>query len=321
MSDTDFQLNWVPNNYGAMVQRIAVLYPLMGIATTPGQIRYKTYGVIKRWRARLSALYHEGWRPHESNYQYARNCQPTFCFPEPRTRSCNKAQICPFCYARWVRGIWEKIDKAFPNPRDEVGVQKIKIPADINDVAGLTNEPPDHSPSVDAASDDEGRLFRSIEITQGSAGRVQDFPYHLIERKRTINPEYHKAEFAATPTEWVAKVAQTSIATRRERVRDVKPRAAFSSTTISPGKTEGWCVRVCELFMVEKDFVWPEDDEAQITRHERPTRREIMQAVGRVCRYPATLLEGDLSMTVEALNARTGQRLSASYGAFRQSTY
>jgi len=61
----------------------------------------------------------------------------------------------------------------------------------------------------------------------------------------------------------------------------------------------------------------PETGNIRYRFHEHPTRRAVMWAVARACRYPTFLLRGDAGLVVRYLAARKGRKLSAMTGRFR----
>jgi len=125
--DREWTFGVVPRRLVDEVQLQAVLYPLTGrlgarnmpLADEEQIIRESTALLVDLWRSRLSSLTELGWVPDPgspNSATYCRNCLPTFATATPRTRTCCRRYICPFCWARWVRSVWLNIEKAFPKP-------------------------------------------------------------------------------------------------------------------------------------------------------------------------------------------------------------
>ncbi len=288
MSDYEFECGAVRSGYPGVIARGAVLYPLMG---RPGRssIVGKTYRLIKCWRARLYALNQQGWHAREQRPgdQYARNCPPPFTMIRPASRTCEAASFCPFCYARWSADVWRTIDAAFPNPR-EVESQ---------------------------GEEEEGGRSRVITLGDAPAATVH-YPFHLVERYRKFEIPF--TEENRNITDYVRAVMQDVIARRAAPIAAYNPRGAFHLTTLSPRKEGGWLLHYRMLLIVPADQPNP-DWEGKIRRTTEPTRREVANAVIRVCKYPRELLYGDAEKVVALLNARKHLRLSAMYGVFRKS--
>jgi len=133
MADIEFTYDYIPSRYQDLVQRYAVLYPLTRACRSRDEVGTQTLKLCDARRARLSALMATGWEPRSTRtgVTFARNCLPTFIHSEQRTVPCNMRRMCPFCYARWVRGVWERVDAACRNCPDAhlIGrVDKYKVP-------------------------------------------------------------------------------------------------------------------------------------------------------------------------------------------------
>jgi hypothetical protein len=332
--DFNFQYKWVPNNYGARVQRAAVLYPLVGLAHSVGDIVEKTKQVVNLWRIRAAMMVQAGWNranQHAGFLAFARNCSPSFVHTLPAGRSCKNTLICPFCWSRWTQQVWELLDRTFPNPRQGSAIGDYFPVSRRAAACEITTDLPDDGesePDTRTGSGQplyHGRALRAIQLNDASE-RTGD--YHLIERKRTtIFPA--ERDWKA-PEEWIRAIMEGAARSRTKLMRKIHPRGAFVCTTLAPATEPGWKVVTRSLLMTSPDYVVPEEtgteSVVQMTRHTMPTRRTIFGAVARVCRYPAQLLRGDVSRVVLMLNARRGQRgenplplirLSANYGVFR----
>lgn len=307
MGDVDFPLFAVPNRYQDVVQRMAVLYPLRGIAETGQGVREKTTELVTQWRARVGALTNAGWDPSlggKSHHSilYTRNCRPTFAMTNRPTRVCSKTAVCPFCYARAVREIWMAIDADFPAP-DQI---------------------PDMPPTVD----EDGRELRSILLDQTleepARRHTTEFRYHLVLRhQRYTRPIYPQTDQLISARENLAVILQNIAAKRAELVQVVDPVGAFLYTTITPAADrQHWEIHNRQIFKVIPATVMPTDLSGAVTRIERPSRREVMRAVADACRYPLPMMTGDAGLVSAILDARRMIRFQSTgmYRSFRNRT-
>lgn len=303
MGDVKFSFFAVPNRYQDVVQRMAVLYPLRGIAETGQGVREKTDELLTQWRARVGALTNAGWlpslggKPHHS-ILYTRNCRPTFAMTDRPTRVCTKTAVCPFCYARWVRDVWEAIDADFPAP---------------DPVPGAT-------PTFE-----DGRELRSIMLDQAIEEPVRrhttEFRFHLILRhQRYTRPIYPPVDQPISARENLAIILQNVLAKRQELVQTVNPVGAFLYTTVTPTQDrQSWEIHNRQIFKVIPATVMPPNLSGTVTRIERPYRREILRAVADACRYPLPMMTGDAGLVSVILDARRMIRFQSTgmYRSFR----
>lgn len=313
MTDRDYQFEWVPDTYAARVQRRAVLYPLCGLVTTPPEIIAATQNLVRCWRARLHSLREVGWEPRvaQCQMQYVRNCPPTFAMARPHGRQCRLTYLCPFCYARWVREIWELVDNTFPNPRYEISPPQRsaeEITELDDDVPALYMSP----------GEETGRMNRVIDLTSGSGGDTavaREFPYHLLLRTRTEEFAFTRGREGETHCDYAAHLLSRLGHARGVTIKQMKTLGAITLTTMEP--TNGhWLVSHRELHIVPNDYVCP-DVAGELLRVARPTRRELFTAVASAFRYPRQMLYGDAEMVRVVLEARVGKRLANRYGVFR----
>lgn len=293
MTDSPFEFSFVPNTYADRVQRAAVLYPLIGRARSPSMIVQQVERLVRQWRRRLVVLRDAEWVHSEGlkSLQYARNCCPAFAYARPRTRPCSLVYVCPFCYARWVRDVWLRVDMAFPNQRR----------AEFN---------PRHEVTV------EDPIPDAVPVMPPSA-----VPYQLIERHHTVY-----APCPADPVERLLAIETylRGVSQLRPRtIRRIKPRAAFMFVSVEP-HGNSLRLRYRQLFMVAEDYeldpAMIENTHGHLRFHAAPSRQTIFGAVARVCRYPTRLMYGDPQDTALILRARQRLRFRASamFGAFRR---
>ena len=305
MSDLTFELGAVPNRYQDVVQRMAVLYELRRVAETTAEVGPLTEDLIRQWRARIGAITNGGWSPRlaargANAVNFARNCRPTFVISRPATRPCNHRLICPFCYARWVREIWQQIDGNFPAP----------------------------DPEAEEEHAFNGREMRALllddeTLTDENRTHSSTFRFHLVARKHTFyrdvlpSPNPHGMTVPEHLTDLLADIRVR----RAEIIKMVDPVGAFLYTTIEPwnGGTQ-WKMCHRQLFKMLPTKEFPSEiaihTNGYVTRYARPTRKVIMKAVAKACQYPAGLMTGDAERTVELLAARQQSNFRG-YGKFR----
>jgi len=313
-SDFQFEYRWVPNNYSARVQRSAVLYPLLGMARSVEQITSATSNLVKCWRARVTQLSYSGWDANwgPKGLAYARNCVPTFVKALPSSRPCRMNRLCPFCYARWVGDIWNRIDQAFPNVRRDGGgnitINRQAMSQPVEGDIPETTTPETHH---------RGRPLRAIQLHEG-ADQPIGFPFHLIEQRKNVTYPYD--ECGPGSPELLRKIVMDGNQFRAYWVKMHKMEGAFCSNFVAPGK-KGWELQFRGLYKVRPDFEFVAATGGKVERHEQPTRRIIASAVSRTCRYPRAFMFGDVAQMAMLLTSQQGRRvrLTATYGDFRKS--
>lgn len=98
-----FTVTRVRGAYRHVAARRAVLAPL--VRYSEGQaavVQRQLDGVRRVWAAALVALHKAGWGPvaAERDLVFALNCPPFGVATADSARSCRRAHVCPFCYAR-----------------------------------------------------------------------------------------------------------------------------------------------------------------------------------------------------------------------------
>ncbi len=300
MADIKFRYQFVPMTLPDAIQRSAVLYPLTkpvfakNREDTEVLVRERTAQLVRIWRARIGALTGIGWVPGPGPYSilYCRNCTPSFTYANPRTRPCKVRHLCPFCWARWVRGIWNRMDRLFPNPR-------LRLLQQVSDILDKY----------------DGRTLRVIDVNQHQAA---EFPFHLLEQHITVNQVLLPEEGNWSPEQFIGRYVQELVGLRSSAMQEVTHHGAFSLTTVEP-TNRGWRIRHRRLYKVAADYQPAEEIRGRVIRHERPSRSVLFGAVARVCRYPVALIRSDPSRTLQWLTARQYYtvRLSATLGALR----
>jgi len=292
-----YAVQHVPDSYAARVQNFAVLYPLTKYCRSPWEIEQSTFQLIEDWRRRLAVLVHRGWQPSAGQHGglNGRNCCPTFAYMLPRTRPCNLRSICPFCYAREAGKVWEMAQYAFHG----------EMPGPVQWYRPGCPDPlppwPERPPPV--------CRFQLVE-------RYIKFMYPYVAPGCDPNDQQAQDDVLFSLLDQLAD-------SRGKAVGAHKAYGAYQATTIEAGR-RGWRIRTRQLLMyssakdLPKSVLEPAANRT-IRVHPKPTRRELCDAVTRVCRYPRLLMVGNPLQTARLLEARRLHRvrLVATYGAFR----
>ncbi len=158
--------------------------------------------------------------------------------------------------------------------------------------------------------------------------------YHLVERRHVdrmplMTEELNQDSYASR----LERLITGSILKRTARLKKARAVGVFSLLTISPSLKVGsaeWVLTYRELYVLRPDQQLPEwiEGNKRMTRHVTWTRKELVQIVGRTCRYPKGLMYGDHALTALMLDVRrsvrhaeTGRRsplrLAVTTGIFR----
>jgi len=303
MTDVTFKFGNVPGRYIDKVQRIAVLYPLRDVAAHTEDVLRKTQEVVEQWRARVGSLTELGWlsqgkKAHTTTY--LRNCTPAFVMAYPLTRPCGLKSICPSCYARWVRKIWERLDAELM-PAEDTGVA-------TRETRGLTIP----------------RTASQPPVRRRVTGQ-----FHLIERRHTFyRPVIDEQAPDMTVEQYLAILLRNIQQQRSETVQLVDPVGAFLYTTIEPVRRgTAWKIQHRQLFKLTPDQVFPEKlvtgVNGHVNRHDLQTidRDDLVQIIGRICHYPTKLMTGDPLRVLQLLYVRgyVKFRSNESFRSFRNS--
>jgi hypothetical protein len=101
---TDYDYSRMKRMKGADI-RAAMRAVTLPLAQYKGAKVMPTLEILKRWRLRAKALQKAGWAPAQATgVQYLRNCPPyDVAYDASRKiRRCQRARICPSCFARSV---------------------------------------------------------------------------------------------------------------------------------------------------------------------------------------------------------------------------
>lgn len=296
MTDVVFRFGNVPGRYVDKVQRIAVLYPLRDVAVNTDDVAHKTQELINQWRARIGTLTDIGWlaeskKAHTASYM--RNCTPAFVTAYPTTRACGQRLICPSCYARWVRKIWERLDAELM-PAEDTGVA-------TRETRGLT-------------------LPRTM--SRQTVQRRTPGYFHLIERRHTFyRPVIDEQAPDLTVEQYLSILLRNIQHQRSETVQLVDPVGAFMYTTIEPVRRgTSWKIQHRQLFKLTPDQAFPEklvtNVNGYVNRHDLQSidRDDLVQIIGRVCHYPVKMMTGDPLRVLQLMYVREYVKFRSNMG-------
>jgi hypothetical protein len=328
-------------NYGVLVGRWAVLYPLRGMPENDTMLRGATLSVVKEWRDRLRDLDSYGAGVTRSDPMYASmiNCPPVFIGGvKPALHRCNYTTTCPHCWARWAGfRIWPTVERGF-----------------FEGVVAAESEPE----QALSASLPPGLRRRRVAFTAEpepvldqpkARGPTPRSPYNLLERTLTlpgrslwIRADGNRANMPALPSFFALR--------NKGRASDHFGRAydflaarnagvigGFEHMTVAlrrrstRAQPDGWVVTIRQVFAIPQgldpeaikfsvparlsDGTPPGSVVNKLTSS--PSRGNVASAVARACLYPALLMNGPIELAHAYLSARTGCRLSAFSGTFR----
>jgi hypothetical protein len=116
MVDIFFTPQKVYDGYPAKTARMAVLSSIFGPCPKHAIICKRTLALLFQWREWLDLLHQTGSPliPDAAKLQSLRNCFPAFaiCDPVSLRQKCYWDSVCPFCYARRVAEIYQRIHAA-----------------------------------------------------------------------------------------------------------------------------------------------------------------------------------------------------------------
>lgn len=316
-----------------MTARAAVLTP----TTHPTDSDASLYAAMRllsiRWRHAATQLCQHGWQPRgrmlddEESMAWLLNCRPPFAEVCQKTWFCRMADICPYCYARRIAGLYTKMRHI------------MQVADDTVTELDLTQDAPPE-PVVDA-----GRAQRAVFLEPGVAAtsglrlleRRHEFNVPLFdndlcreaaERRQPLHGELSLTEaFPTRSREERAEISarldaclQALVNSRRALLQIVRPTGAVLYTTVEPWDN-CWHFEHRQLFILGPGEDLPESVRLRtigtVRQYDRVDAKAISTALRRVFAYPQRMLLGDHSMTALYLNSRAGRQMWASTGVAR----
>lgn len=105
-----FEPQYIPRGYSAYIQR-SILIRAWAPEYWRQPAEVQVAQILARYRHLLDALEMEWHALRESSRKKIQmaNCMPTLFVPIPQHRlsMCRVRQLCPWCYSRWVREVWD----------------------------------------------------------------------------------------------------------------------------------------------------------------------------------------------------------------------
>src|SRR5271167_1420742 len=121
MSDILYQFTNVPKNPASHLARLMVIRPLAGRRIYDPSAEATLQGglaVLLDYRKLLVSLREAGWgifNEYPKRMQKMRNCPPSMFVTDDVDECscpCKCSWLCPWCYGRWVKDVFHRIDRA-----------------------------------------------------------------------------------------------------------------------------------------------------------------------------------------------------------------
>lgn len=331
-TDVYFQFGFVPHTAADEAARGAVLYPLMGAPQSDAETRRYVGKLVASWRWRVTQLLDNDanlGKAGKRGSMYLRNCCPTFAYPTPTAKTCRQWLVCPFCYARRVSDVWERIAAAFPpGERREptvVPIEESPKPVREVDLYDYSDWVEEDEPEPIATPPEVRQAKRILLYERVERDTGWDFKHRLVVcRKRqyeSFDGIYRMDDVKDRLRD--AMCAQLSEAKAWLSAREYS--GALLDCVVEPDqKKSRWRLETRYLLCVSPD--------AEFHPHEvngpgiyfedpvKPTREALKKAVRKVCRYPVGMMRADphLAATIINVKKELGLRMHEVYGTFRR---
>lgn len=273
--------------YRWRTMRSAVLTPLLGLEWQTGDagVVWGMEEVRAMWRARLASLREAGWPPvrESADFKYMVNCPPFGVFTDrPKMRTCKRAAVCPFCYARlYVFEAYTYLEQVLYGTTDpyEPGTKKNRRPL-FDDHVLL-----DYRFAADVRSANWGR-----------GGVLSD----ACPRTKAYMRKYRAAEARALKP--LAAAVLHRVAPDRDADKLVVYKGGVALTKASampPPLAELYGRPRCRWAVTRAD------------------KKGLYEALGRAFAYPRYLMTGPADVVAAVLVGMAGSHMLASYGSHR----
>jgi hypothetical protein len=308
--DTRFTYGFVPHRYSDRIQRSTTLDCICPPRPGPDQEKQMLARVNKLvglWRVMLYALLKVGWcrGPVDSSpekvardFQFLRNCPPTWAKVNQRTRCCRIDHFCPFCYSRWVLKIWLLLVQKFPE---------------------ATNNPLNESPHLMQQQYDLIVRLRSTDLPFTCAPDKIE-PTTVKGPRPTAQIENLDLDAVQQRLRMFLKQVPAGRKKVIDSVRDTVGQdiSALISTIVVP-TAKCWCITTRSIFIIPQGADFPIalcQDCDWYERLERPSHSKLHKTISKLLAYPRALLRADPRLVATMLRARNGIHLNAKYGGF-----
>jgi hypothetical protein len=110
----DFQFVGSNSGYYGMVERGAVMLPLLGGPAVENMdvVGRHAGEILKIYRAFLDRSRDAGYLSLYAHRNWS-NCRPAFCAVKPHCHPCEHLPVCPHCWARQAARYWQRVDAGF----------------------------------------------------------------------------------------------------------------------------------------------------------------------------------------------------------------
>ncbi len=335
----------VPMRYPDRVQQESTLFPLMGWPKKPlrspkltmdarkTQIIAKAYSLQKLWRERVETLGEDGWAVARATPQGLRDragaqrCRPTFFIPSGATgfrannapgqetfRVCNRVPICPFCYARWVREMWLRVDYTlFRDPEGpgravtEQTIQALQAAGPPTRRRGLTISDRDPDDPLDTEEPADPIMPRNTGVDLLWWREQQLVTPGVVDGPVAGPSAIQQALANLVRWEWPTMMKH------REPQKYHMVLGGLQSIVVEPytlGENRKFVVTIRRLMITPHGSITDNRQQtiakkvtAEIKTIEQPSRKIVVAEMAKLLRYPTGLLRGDVPLTVSSLHA------------------
>jgi len=271
---------------------------------------------MKRWRATVATWAAAGFDRYPmfksagsalSRFTY---CSPAFVSHTGERRYCMRAWLCPWCYARSVKDVWEAIDLAvFPpassRPRIHSAFDPLARHFDVPDLPVV----PIVTAAVDLVIRQTSQRFARTVVSDGNE----------VDMLRACL----KRRCVATATGLTVRIAEWRKLQHLGVSGGIEIVTAFPDYKPNATKASGWVVVITQLMLVPKSqgeslvakFV--PDKDTTITCPLLSNRMDLVDAVASALRYPLALIVAPPAIVHEIAKARSDLRLTARFGTLR----
>jgi hypothetical protein len=343
-----FQSKGVPDTDEAWVGRHAVLVPLTGPIAGLEQVEPRTQSLTGRWRQWIRAVRKAGWpglpflADREGVERVMSNCRPAFFDPDRPSRTCGCGIICPHCWARKAQQTWREVDLALfrdGKPRGDgnpwaqaqsLARRKAQMP--IMQVRGLLYEgeisghdfPSRSGPHQGGEIDGQSSRRRleqhdliervvSYRVRREDADRHAGLTEHL--QARYLGRSYEPGIIVGSKREHHG-FQELGVAFGLDVIQVDLPRPPRGASGEGPVSAAEPARGQSEALMGHPSIAGAKGAvRCLVRRGQRPTRRRIMLAVARACRYPRTLLDCP-PQAMEVIRARGFRVWATTFGDF-----
>lgn len=327
------------------------MYALMGWPKKPSsaaeftielrkkQVASKAGDLYGMWQNRVAELGDAGWSVAANTSKGLRDragaqrCRPTFFIPKGATgfranqargresfRTCNRTAVCPFCYARGVRDLWQRVDFALFHAPEALGRREteaaiLQQQMEDSDVSGQSQE-------LLLGTDHESENTEAQVLTQNlGVDLLWWWDQRLVEPDDANNSELQRQLFDLVREEWPAMMNMKAPSPLR------KITGGLQSLSVEPYTRDGkrkFLLTIRRLMIAPHRGVTANTNETVAKRVKtevkllrQPTRKLVVKEFAKLMRYPTELMRGDVPLTVAALHASKYENFTGRVSSLR----